>query len=57
MYKKEIKEAYRKLAKKNHPDTGGLHEDFIKIKQAYETLINDTKRAEYNYSTFADRNR
>jgi len=34
----EIKAAYRKLAKDNHPDVGGDHDKFLEIKQAYETL-------------------
>lgn len=32
----EINEAYRNLAKKTHPDAGGEHEEFLRIKQAYD---------------------
>ena len=34
----EIKAAYRKLARENHPDKGGNNEQFIKIQEAYEIL-------------------
>ena len=40
--KKEIKSAYRSLAKKYHPDTGGNKEKFLAIQSAWETL-NDPK--------------
>ena len=36
--KKEIQEAFRKLALKHHSDRGGNAEEFKKIKQAYEDL-------------------
>lgn len=34
----EIKRQYQKLASDNHPDKGGDHNDFVKIRQAYEQL-------------------
>lgn len=37
--KKEITRLYRKKAKSLHPDTGGDHEDFVKLTQAYEELL------------------
>ena len=37
--KEEIKRAYRKLAKKNHPDLNGNVEKFREVNQAYERLI------------------
>ena len=37
--KAEIKQQYRKLVKKNHPDVGGNPEAFIEIRQAYEQLL------------------
>jgi DnaJ-like protein len=35
----EIRDAYRELARQNHPDAGGDHEKFIVIKAAYETAM------------------
>jgi len=35
----ELKHSFRELAFKCHPDTGGAKEDFIKIKEAYDTLL------------------
>jgi len=35
----QIKAAYRRLAQKAHPDTGGDHEQFIRITQARDTLL------------------
>lgn len=47
----EIKSAYRKLARKYHPDIN-KHQDAIEkfkdISQAYETLSNPQKREQYN---------
>lgn len=39
----EIKDAYRKLASKHHPDKGGDAEKFKEIKAAYETLTSQPK--------------
>lgn len=35
----EAKKAYRKLSKTHHPDTGGTHENFIRLTKAYEYLV------------------
>ena len=48
----EIKSAYRKLARKWHPDVAGNSDDVVKkfkeINEAYETLSDKVKRAEYD---------
>jgi DnaJ-class molecular chaperone len=45
---KEIKTAFRKLAQKHHPDRGGKEADFKKINEAYETLSDTNKKAQYD---------
>ncbi|SKB32958.1 DnaJ-class molecular chaperone with C-terminal Zn finger domain [Arthrobacter sp. 31Cvi3.1E] len=45
---KEIKVAYRKAARKAHPDHGGEAEMFRRVTLAYETLIDPRRRAEYD---------
>jgi len=45
---KEIKKAFRKLAQKHHPDRGGKEADFKKINEAYETLSDTNKKAQYD---------
>ena len=44
----EIKKAFRKLARENHPDAGGDEEKFKEINEAYEVLSDDKKRALYD---------
>lgn len=49
--KDEIKSAYRKLAKKYHPDVNkeaGAAEKFVEIQEAYDVLFDDSKRAQYD---------
>ncbi len=48
----EIKNAYRKLAKKYHPDSSGSQEDkerFQEIQEAHAVLSNEKKRKIYDY--------
>jgi DnaJ-class molecular chaperone len=44
----EIRKAYLKLSKTEHPDKGGSEERFKKISQAYEILSDDQKRGYYD---------
>jgi len=44
----EIKKAYRKLALEHHPDKGGDEVEFKKINEAYQTLSDAQKRAQYD---------
>jgi molecular chaperone DnaJ len=44
----EIKKAFRKLARKHHPDAGGDEEKFKELNSAYEVLSDADKRAEYD---------
>lgn len=44
----EIKKAYKRMAMKHHPDKGGDTNQFQKIKEAYDVLSDENKRAEYD---------
>ncbi len=49
--KDEIKKAYKKLAKKHHPDvdkSAGANEKFKEINEAYQVLSDEKKRAAYD---------
>lgn len=61
----EIKQAYRRLAKKYHPDVNkspNAHQKFIEISEAYEVLLHkatanvqqerQTQQEQYNYDEF-----
>lgn len=41
--KKEITRLYRQKAKSMHPDTGGDHEEFVRLTEAYEELLRGKK--------------
>jgi hypothetical protein len=43
MTKKSLTKLYRRLARKVHPDTGGSHEKFVELNDAYETLLEEIK--------------
>ena len=45
---KEIKQAFKQLAKQHHPDRGGDQRKFKEANEAYDTLKNQTKRQEYD---------
>ncbi len=44
----EIKKAYRALSKIHHPDVGGDPEEFRKLQEAYDCLMDDAKRKRYD---------
>ena len=44
----EVKKAFRKLASVHHPDKGGDAEKFKEINEAYQTLSDTGKRAQYD---------
>jgi len=47
--KEEIKKAFRKLAHKHHPDKkGGNEAAFKEANEAYQVLVDDKKRSEYD---------
>jgi molecular chaperone DnaJ len=55
---KDIKQAYRRLAKQHHPDQSeesNSHEKIISINAAYEILGNPTLRASYDRAFFYKR--
>lgn len=44
----EIRKAYRSLAMKHHPDRGGNEETFKQVNEAYTTIGDAKKRAQYD---------
>lgn len=51
-----IKKAFRKLARKYHPDAGGDEAKFKEINEAYEVLSDDKKRKLYDQYGTANEN-
>ena len=47
--REEIKRAYRRKARETHPDRGGTSEEFAKTSRAYDVLMDDKKRAQYDH--------
>jgi len=45
---KQIKQAFKKLAKEHHPDRGGDTTKFKEANEAYDTLKNSSKKQEYD---------
>src|SRR5262245_29709626 len=56
----EIKKAYRRLARKNHPDVNpgdkAAEERFKKVQEAYDVLSDSRKRAIYDQYGFYSEN-
>src|SRR5664280_997115 len=44
----EIKKAYRKLARRYHPDANKAEERFKEISEAYDVLSDEKRRKEYD---------
>ena len=44
MEKKTLTRAFRKLARKHHPDKGGDHDKFVEINDAYQALLEKLKQ-------------
>lgn len=52
----EIKKAFRKLARKHHPDAGGDETKFKEINEAYEVLSDEKKKQLYDQYGTANEN-
>lgn len=52
----EIKSHYRLMIRSLHPDHGGDPDDFLKVQSAYDTLMDDAKRALYDSFGLIDAN-
>jgi DnaJ-class molecular chaperone len=50
----QIKNAFRKLVKENHPDVGGTSDKFSSIKESYDVLNDPQRRGEYDAHLIAE---
>lgn len=48
--KADLVRLYRRKAKKIHPDTGGDHDDFVKLTEAYELLVEVKQQKNITFS-------
>ena len=46
----EIKQAYRRMAMKYHPDRGGSHQKMLEINEAFGILYNSKLRSAYDFA-------
>lgn len=53
----QIKAAWKKVARQNHPDHGGKTDEFIRMKQAAMVLLDPAKRKRFDDDGIADENR
>lgn len=44
----EIRNAYRRMARVQHPDLGGAAADFLRLNEAHEVLTDPRRRAAYD---------
>lgn len=51
---KEVRESFRLLSKKLHPDAGGTDEAFIELRTAYTVLSDPEKRKKYDETGLID---
>uniref|UniRef100_A0A0D9XAJ6 J domain-containing protein n=1 Tax=Leersia perrieri TaxID=77586 RepID=A0A0D9XAJ6_9ORYZ len=49
---REIKAAYRRLARERHPDVAGGADEFVRLHDAYATLSDPDTRARYDRDVF-----
>jgi curved DNA-binding protein CbpA len=52
--KDEVRKAYRRRARRAHPDAGGSAEEFAKVQRAHLLLTDETRRAKYDATGEAD---
>ena len=45
-----VRVAYRRMAKKHHPDKGGSEEEFLRVQEAYQVLSDPDRRSVYDHA-------